>query len=80
MVIDLRDRKDFEKSHVPGAWNLSFDELGQHTEELKRFNQIVFYCDKGTHSLMAAKRMARMGFKTGSIFGGYESRKMERDG
>lgn len=80
VVIDLREREEFEKSHIPGAWNLSFDELGKRIGELKRFGQIIFYCDKGTHSLMAAKRLARMGFKTCSVFGGYERRNMEKYG
>ncbi len=74
LFVDLRDRPDFKKGHVAGAWNIPFEELESHADEFRRFGQVIFYCDKGNRSLMAAKRLARMGINTCSVFGGYEAR------
>lgn len=72
LIIDLRTREAYQKSHIRGALNCPFEEL----EEYKSFPQgklLIFYCDRGGASMRAAKMMAQRGFKTRSVIGGFEA-------
>lgn len=72
VLIDLRSREEYEKSHVEGAENLPYEEF----EELKTYNfprgkTLVLYCDRGGASLKAARRLALKGYETRSVIGGF---------
>lgn len=72
LLIDLRDKTDYAKGHITGAWNIPYDELEDHLAEMSSYGRVVFYCDHGNHSLVAARMLARRGQQTYSVAGGYE--------
>ena len=44
IVIDTRSRDEYEKSHIPGAKQMSLSEIETRYRELPRGPKIVFYC------------------------------------
>lgn len=72
LIIDLRDREAYHESHVRSAVNIPYAELEDHPE-LPRSNTLIFYCDRGGASMMAAKELARRGYQTRSVIGGFEA-------
>ena len=74
LIVDVRDSVSYARGHYEGAVNIPYEQLERHISELVRYETIVFYCDFGSHSLMAAKRLSRMGVKAYSVLGGYEER------
>ena len=78
LLIDLREPELYEKGHMSGAWNITYEELDQHMNEIMNYERIIFYCDHGTHSLRAAKLLAQKGKWASSIAGGYEGRYRKR--
>lgn len=72
LIIDLRDREEFARSHVKGAVNIPYSEIDEHT----RFpleKTLVLYCDRGGASLLLARQLARKGYRTKSVIGGFEA-------
>lgn len=71
LIIDLREKESYEKSHIRTAINIPYDEL-EITERLPKEKILIFYCDRGGASIAAAKRLAKMGYETRSVIGGFE--------
>jgi rhodanese-related sulfurtransferase len=64
LVLDVRTPAEFSAGHVPGALNISIDELGQRIRELAdhRDSDIVVYCERGPRAVKAAGLLADAGF------------------
>lgn len=73
LFVDLRDGKEYQMGHVTGAWNIPYEELNEHLDELGAYERVVFYCDRGNHSLSAARILAKRGQMSFSVAGGYEA-------
>lgn len=74
VLIDLRDREEYKVSHVKGARNLPYEEFEEmQSYDFPRGKILVLYCDRGGASLMAARLLARKGYKTRSVIGGFEA-------
>lgn len=69
-IIDLREKEAYEKSHVRGALHIPFEKLEEYTE-LPRNKILIFYCERGGASMLAARQMARLGYRTRSVIGGF---------
>ena len=72
-VIDLRGREEFEKVHVEGARNIPYEDLEMFSKYLPKEKLYLFYCDRGSSSLLAAKDLSRQGYRTMSLVGGIQS-------
>lgn len=70
LIIDLRDRVDYIKGHIPSAVNIPYDNLDHEIHNLSRNKLLVFYCDRGHISLMAARDLIRHGYRIKSMHGG----------
>ena len=88
LLLDLRDREEYSKGHIPGAVCLPYEELQQSLQGLKnwaalcqkRFGRavIVVYCDRGNTSLRAARDLYREGFRVKNVYGGISAYKGPR--
>lgn len=67
MIIDVRNRREYEKGHVKGAVNLPYDHLLERVC-LPRDKILVICCERGAASMAEGKRLAENGYevKTGS--------------
>lgn len=70
LIIDLRDREDYLMGHIPTAINIPYDELEEQKKNLQRQYLLIFYCDRGHISLMAARDLMKDGYNIKSLFGG----------
>lgn len=64
LVLDIRSREQFDAAHVNGARNIPAAELEAQAESLKKYREkpVVVYCESGTLSPAAIRRMADNGF------------------
>lgn len=78
LLIDLREKEEYEEEHFPGAIHQDQEELEGNIEQLfKKYqpNKIVLYCDRGNISLLLARDLGEMGYPVASLGGGYRKRK-----
>ena len=72
VFIDLREEERFREYHLPGAYSCPYEQIQDWERRLPRGKKIIFYCEHGNLSLMAAKRISKMGFHTAALLGGVE--------
>ena len=72
LIIDLRERDTYERSHVNGAVNMPYAEIEEYTV-FPREKTLVLYCDRGGASLRLARQLAKLGYRTRSVIGGFEA-------
>lgn len=70
LIIDLRDREDYLRGHIPTAINIPYDNLENEMHNLSRNKLLIFYCDRGHISLMAVRDLIKYGYHIKSMHGG----------
>lgn len=70
MIIDLRDRKDYDKGHIPTAVNIPYEELERKKQYIRKDSLLIFYCDRGNVSLLAIRDLMKDGYEMKSLYGG----------
>jgi rhodanese-related sulfurtransferase len=76
LLVDLRETKEFEGGRLPKAVHIPLSQLASRGDELARHagRPVVAYCMSGNSSNMAAKTLARVGFKDiYQLAGGYRA-------
>lgn len=79
IIVDLRDESDYKKMHVKSAINIKYEKLFKRLEKLDKSKTIVLYCERGSLSLIAAKKLSELGYTVKAVIGGfnmYKERKM----
>lgn len=64
VVVDIRDRKDFNEGRITGAINIPLNSIKSRASELKKFKdkQIIVADKMGQHSSMAVKQLNAEGY------------------
>jgi phage shock protein E len=64
VVLDVRTPAEFAAGHVPGARNVSHDQLATKLAELEalRDKDVVLYCRSGRRTLLAEEILRNAGF------------------
>jgi len=64
VMLDLRDRKEYDGGHVPNALHIPLSELASRGDELSKFTTrpLVAYCDRGNKSRSAGSALSKLGF------------------
>src|SRR5688572_23255611 len=81
VVLDVRTPAEFAAGHVPGARNISHDQLATRLGELagQRDGEIVVYCRSGRRTLLAEDVLRQAGFsKLRHLDGDYLAWEAER--
>lgn len=75
VIVDLRDAGAYARGHLPGAKNISYEELisGAYVPEEKWM--YCLYCDNGLHSYEAAVYLTQRGYHAVNLLGGYRRMK-----
>jgi glyoxylase-like metal-dependent hydrolase (beta-lactamase superfamily II)/rhodanese-related sulfurtransferase len=63
VVLDVRDRDEFEAAHIPDSVHIPYAELLDRLEELPREGPIAAVCSGGKRSGLAASLLQREGFE-----------------
>ena len=78
-IIDVREREEYEKYHLPGAYNIeeerftdAFDENKTDViDEIKATGKTpVLYCERGNTSMLIAKKLMSYDIDAYSLYGG----------
>ncbi len=72
VIIDLRDQSEYNIGHIPGAINIPYEDLESYADRLPR-SLLIFYCDRGNISLMAARDLAKYNYHMKSLYGGLQA-------
>jgi rhodanese-related sulfurtransferase len=61
--LDVRSPAEFEGVHIPGAYNVPLDTLGEHAEDIRRHvdEPVVVVCRSGMRASQAEQRLAAAG-------------------
>ena len=70
LIIDLREKEFYMHSHVTGAVNMPYGEIDGYTA-FPKGKILVLYCDRGGASLLLARQLAKLGYCTRSVIGGF---------
>lgn len=61
-VIDVRTPGEYDSAHIPGAYNVPLDTLGEHADELARLEHpVVLVCQSGARATRALDALAAAG-------------------
>ena len=65
VVLDIRDRKEFEAGHIVDAINIPYASLESRIDELTKFKErpIVLTCKMGQHAGAAGTMLRKSGFE-----------------
>jgi len=75
IVIDIRDAKDFGISHIPGAINISINDLTNLS--LNKNINIIVVCSHGLRSIAAAEKLFELGYtNVYNLKNGYDEYRM----
>ncbi len=72
-LVDVRTPQEYADGHIPGAVNLSVDDLRPRLGELPRDRQIAVYCQVGQRGYLATRILKQAGFQTANVGGGYKT-------
>ena len=72
VIIDLREPEAYQEEHIMGAINIPYESLRKHMTQLKGYQNIILYCDRGNTSLLAAREMGEKGFYVMTLYGGIQ--------
>jgi rhodanese-related sulfurtransferase len=73
LLLDVRDRDEFEGGHVPAATNIPLPELRSRLGELQKHRRIRLYCGVGQRAYYAASMLQQHGFRAQNLSGGYRT-------
>jgi len=64
VIVDVRERKDFERGHIVDAINIPFAKLGERGVELDKYKDVpvVIVDQMGQHAGAAVKALEAQGF------------------
>jgi rhodanese-related sulfurtransferase len=65
LLLDVRETKDYEGGRLPNAVHVPISQLGSRGGELAGMmdRPVVTYCARGQRSMLAARALAKLGFK-----------------
>lgn len=70
MLIDLRSKGVYHKSHIKGAVNLPYEEMDSWITGLPMDKILIFYCARGGQSMMVCRNLEPMGYHVINIANG----------
>ncbi|KAB3531828.1 rhodanese-like domain-containing protein [Alkaliphilus serpentinus] len=74
IIIDIRERNDYEKGHIRDATAIPYKELKASLDQWNTDSTYLIYCNNGKDSMKASKLMAESGFpRVFTIVGGYKN-------
>ncbi len=73
LVIDVRDKSDYEKSSHPDAINIPWEKFLDNEDVLPKDKPIYLFCYSGKHSVEICEELVPQGYEIYSIEGGIYS-------
>ena len=73
-IIDIRNLENYNNNHLPGAINISYNDLLiDPSKHLNKKDKYYIYCKKGITSARLCQILRKKGYNVYSVIGGYEA-------
>ena len=69
-IIDLRNESSYCRGHICGAENYPYEELLEQPSLLTGERPLLFYCSRGSESLLACNYYSRRGYRVANVANG----------
>lgn len=73
IIVDVRDREDFLKGHIPMALGIPLENIEQGKFKLPKNRSIITSCYRGSRSMMATRILTKKGYQVINALGGIEN-------
>jgi rhodanese-related sulfurtransferase len=70
VVVDVRERDEYERAHIVGVRLIPMSELEQRWKEIPADDRVYVICQSGARSLNAATALRQAGVDAVSVAGG----------
>ncbi|WDV44805.1 FAD-dependent oxidoreductase [Clostridiaceae bacterium M8S5] len=71
-IVDAREQKEYEQSHIKGAVNIPLSQFRQRLDEFPKDKEIYIHCRSGQRSYNMVLALSHLGFdKVNNISGGF---------
>ena len=72
IILDVRTQEEYDGGHIPGAIQISHEEIEARAEEVltDKDQVILVYCRSGRRSKIAAEALTELGYTNIKEFGG----------
>ncbi|MBI4822090.1 MAG: FAD-dependent oxidoreductase [Deltaproteobacteria bacterium] len=71
LLLDVRERSEFDRGHLEGARNMPLSTLRGHVDELPRDRPVWVYCAAGQRAYFAQRLLLHRGYDAKNLSGGY---------
>lgn len=72
-LVDIRGKQEYEMGHIQGAFHVPLEQLDRFFEKRDKNQMVILYCERGITSVKAANRFSKMGYRVGTLAGGFSS-------
>ncbi len=73
-IIDIRSIENYNSNHIPGAKNISYNDLIIKPDKyLNKTDNYYIYCKQGQTSKGLCQILQRQGYRAYNVIGGYEA-------
>lgn len=70
LVVDVREPEEYRNNHMRGAINVPYRDDEDWTRNFSGKRALLLYCEYGSTSLLAARRLGKEGFEVYTVIGG----------
>lgn len=64
VLVDVRDESEYKEGHIPTAINITAEIFASKQDILPKEKKIIVYCNTGSRSYMAYRKLMKMDYKT----------------
>lgn len=79
ILIDVREPEEYQVDHIFRARNFPYDKIDIWKNYFPKNRALVMYCDYGSTSLLAARKLGKEGYEVYTVIGGIEAMKNYRE-
>lgn len=69
-LVDVRTAEEYREGYIPGAINISVQELGNKLNKIPKDKPVIVYCRSGSRSAHAAQSLIAAGYSEVYDLGG----------
>lgn len=73
VIIDLRSVEEFAQGHIKNAVRMDMETYERDIKKYDTSTTLIFCCDRGVNSMIAARTANALGYNAKSVIGGYQS-------
>lgn len=73
VIVDIRQPEDYKKYHLKGAVNVPFRDEQSWMRSFSKCRPVLLYCDYGSTSLFAARKLGKAGIEAYTVIGGVKA-------